>query len=89
VSKIVLPRAFKTGLNKFWAQLGFWVTIILSWKSYLAYREKVDSTKGYIKVNGKTYLAREVQIVDGHIFIDGEYVSPAAIEEITIPINKK
>lgn len=80
---IVYPKRKNKGLSpiqKFWTELGFWVTIILSFKNWLKYKAHLDSTKGRVKVNGVEFYVRDIKIVDGHIYLDGEYICPTTIE---------
>lgn len=72
-----------TGLQRFWTELGFWVTIIVTFKNWLKYQAHLDSSKGRVTINGVTYYVRDIKIIDGHIYLDGEYVCPTEIKCLT------
>jgi hypothetical protein len=83
-TKIILPRSLTATPLKFWNQLFFWVTVIISVKAWLEHRKQLTKHKVKISVNGKEYYAKHITVKDGHMFLDGRYIGPEDVDHITV-----
>lgn len=83
--KIILPKTLRgPGINRFWNQLFFWVTVYASVKLWLEDRKTNPKKKCTITIDGVKHQASRVTITNGHIFLDGEYVEPSRIDNIDL-----